>query len=43
MESALSIHWNVLNAIAKDLLLKGEELPDGVEMTARPKVVYTKG
>lgn len=43
MESALSIHWNVLNAIAKDLLLKGEEPPDGVEMTARPKVVYTKG
>lgn len=43
MENELQVHWNVLNAIAKELLLNGKDLPDGVELVARPKVVYTKG
>jgi len=42
LEDSLALPWQTVNAIAKELLLKGEEPPAGVELTARVKVVYTK-
>lgn len=39
LSNSLTLPWQTTNAIAKDLLLKGEELPPGLEATSRPKVV----
>lgn len=42
LESMLSIPWQTANALAKEALLRREDPPDGMEIEARPKVVYTK-
>ncbi|MCG3775748.1 MAG: hypothetical protein JW395_2592 [Nitrospira sp.] len=43
LENLLSLPWQTVNALTKKALLAGEEPPDGVEATNRPKIVYTKG
>jgi hypothetical protein len=43
LENLLALPWQTVNALAKEALLQGEDPPDGVEISARPKIVYTKG
>lgn len=42
LERSLSLPWQTINALTKQALLDGLDPPDGVEVTARVKVVYTK-
>lgn len=42
LENSLCLPWQTVNALTKEALLNGEEPPDGVEATSRPKIVYTK-
>ena len=43
LETSLALPWQTVNALTKEMLLRGEEPPDGVEAEARTKVVFTKG
>lgn len=43
LERSLVLPWQTTNALAKDLLVKGEALPDGVTVFVRPKIVRRKG
>jgi len=42
-ENMLALPWQTVNAIAKEAALKGEDVPAGVELERRDKVVYSKG
>lgn len=42
MERMLGIPWQTLNALTKELLLKGKPEPDGVEVFIKKKIVFTK-
>lgn len=42
-ERSLALPWQTTNAVAKELLLKGEDIPAGTKVWMRPKLVLRKG
>jgi hypothetical protein len=42
LERSMNINWQTLNALVKDRILTDGEIPDGVEVTVKPKVVFSK-
>lgn len=43
LERSLSLPWMTVNALTKERLLAGESEPDGVQASARTKLVLRKG
>lgn len=43
LERSLSLPWQTTNALTKELLLKGQPAPAGVEATVNTKVILTRG
>lgn len=41
LDRLLSLPWQTTNSLAKELLMKGEQPPDGVEVFGRSKIVFT--
>lgn len=42
LENLLTLPWQTVNALAKEALLRGDPGPDGVELSSRTKIVFTK-
>lgn len=40
--SQMSLPWQTLHSMVKERLLEGLTMPPGIELTSRPKVVFTK-
>lgn len=40
--SQMSLPWQTLHMLVKERLLEGLDAPPGIELTARPKIVFTK-
>lgn len=43
LEREMVLPWGKGNKLLKDMILAGDDVPDGAEMFARPKVTFTKG
>lgn len=42
LENSLVLHWQTVNALTKEALLAGDDVPAGVKATTRAKIVYSK-
>jgi hypothetical protein len=43
LRNKVTLHWQTLNGVVKELLLQGENPPEGVEAYTKVKAVYIKG